>query len=68
MTPREKAEELVKKMTIDWDMCKGQNVECALIAVDEIQNTLTNIIYYSENYTYQLDDYWRAVRNELIKL
>ena len=35
-SPKEKAEELVEKMSIDWDMCRGQNIQCALIAVDEI--------------------------------
>jgi hypothetical protein len=64
MTPKEKAEELVEKMSIDWDMCRGQNIQCAIIAVDEILKDRENL---SEYYWIDLD-YWQQVKNEIEKL
>lgn len=40
MTAEEDADELVEKMTIDWDMCRGQNIKCAIICVDEMLDML----------------------------
>ena len=55
MTPKEKAKELVEKMSIDWDMCRGQNIQCALIAVEEILNIKGNLnfdyVWYAQRQT-----------------
>jgi hypothetical protein len=61
MTPKEKAEELVEKMSIDWDMCRGQNIQCALVAVDEILNE-----YWSHDTKRR--DWWQEVKQEIEKL
>jgi hypothetical protein len=66
MTPKEKAEELVEKMSIDWDMCRGQNIQCALVAVDEIISTVNMCIPYLNEETYV--KYWQEVKNEIEKL
>jgi hypothetical protein len=58
MTAKEKAEELVEKMSIDWDMCRGQNIQCALIAVDEILKAVDG----------KYEEYWQQVKQEIHKL
>jgi GH25 family lysozyme M1 (1,4-beta-N-acetylmuramidase) len=58
MTPNEKAKELVEKMSIDWDMCRGQNIQCALIAVDEILKAVDG----------KYEEYWQQVKQEIEKL
>lgn len=71
MSPKEKAIELVDKMTLSsnaqdgsW-MCKDLAKQCALIAVEEMIFNITNIaadmIYYNEAYLIQ-------VKNEIEKL
>jgi len=65
MTPKEKAEELVDKywqLNYDWDGVTKDKwaVDGALIAVDEIINTLL--------YGYNLIEYWKEVKQELEKL
>jgi hypothetical protein len=73
MTPRQKAEELVRKyysfglnnpaQSFSWYECK----QCALIAVDEIilanphSNTFTNVEYSTM-------EYWKEVKQEIEKL
>jgi hypothetical protein len=65
MTPKEKAEELVEKMSIDWDMCRGQNIQCALVAVDEIIASHYKVLTGVNNSTL---DYWQDVKREIEKL
>jgi len=60
MTPKEKAEVLIDRMTIDFDMCRGQNIKCALIAVEYILDNL-------EDHTGEDIQYWIEVRNEINK-
>lgn len=65
MTPKEKAQDLFDKYFIlnyDWDgVTKTQWAkEGALIAVDEIINTLL--------YGYNLIEYWKEVKQEIEKL
>lgn len=71
MTPKEKAFELVYKyykITKEFEFIKGEGLvpyygsakECALIAVDEILNTLL--------YGYNLIEYWKEVKKEIEKL
>lgn len=69
MTPKEKAEELVRKyysfglnnpaQSFSWYECK----QCALIAVDEILNNDNNFFN-----TYSKNDYWQEVKQEIEKL
>jgi hypothetical protein len=70
MTPKEKAEELCRKMLfqIEWNAqpstVKGIAKECALIAVDEI-------LLHEKNNHSVLDkstDYWEEVKSELEEL
>lgn len=66
MTPKEKAEELVRKyytfgirkegQTLSWYECK----QCALIAVDETINADLSDTYES--------DYWQQVKKEIENL
>jgi len=74
MTPKEKAEELVEKFTdienkyneySDFKQAK----QCALIAVDEIINTLdSERIKYSSDYCFEENKYWTEVKQEIEKL
>ena len=59
MTAKEKADELIEKMTIDWDMCRGQNIKCAIICCDEIlsEDTFTMLPIMIK--------YWQDVKKEL---
>ena len=75
MTPKEKAEELVRKyysfglnnpaQSFSWYECK----QCALIAVEEILNAI-----YNEDFDGHLIDehdaasYWQEVKKEIEKL
>ncbi len=65
MTPKEKAIELVNKLTLSsnaqngsW-MCEDLAKQCALIAVDEI---------YSNNTDESRNDYWIEVKQEIENL
>jgi hypothetical protein len=67
MTPKEKANELLEKMTDNYytdtalvEINRRQAKRCAIIAVDEILNTLSpHIADYNARY------YWRAVKAEI---
>ena len=68
MIPKEKAEELVKKFApysednINIDVSKMSLAKCcALIAVDEILNSMS-VQSYNE------DKYWQEVKNEIEKI
>ena len=69
MTPKEKADELVKKIYKVMsdsvsDITLYFSKQCALIAVDEILNH-----HSQEQSLYRIDTYyWREVRNEIKKL
>lgn len=74
MTPKEKAEELVKKFyefnhRVKWDNDNDEWThdyylakECALIAVDEI------LIITSESYDIDHINWWQEVKQEIEKL
>ena len=76
LTPKEKAKELFSKyqniyltedsMGIDDELAK----ECALIAVDEIINSLENYGKESDELQNMENDfrYWQEVRQELLKI
>lgn len=71
MTPKQKAEELVGKLKIplilsDTDageeiICTTISKNCALIAVDEIQDAIRYLDDESE-------DYWNKVKQEIEKI
>lgn len=84
MTPKEKAQQLVKKYLPnfieqydnhgfdDYDYNEDKAKECALIAVDEIIDALEK--YDDRNDTYELQNmdgdfrYWDKVKQEIEKL
>ena len=69
MTPKEKANELFNKMDMiiytDQDNWKSQCIRCALIAVDEILNTIE---YSSQADELSKVNYWQEVKQEIEKL
>lgn len=78
MTPKEKAKELVDKMSYnDFDEdhnCSNYVAKnCALIAVDEVLNVIPYSImdtHKGEVYFYENEerDYWQEVKQEIEKL
>ena len=72
MTPKEKAKELVEKFSDleDGEMYIGKSKECALIAVDEIINSLENYGKESDELQNMENDfrYWQEVKEELLKM
>ena len=84
MTPKQKAEELVEKFKPhshfwvydfgrkkDYDIEQLENaVECALIAVDEIINSLENYGKESDELQNMENDfsYWQDVKQELLNM
>ena len=75
MTPKEKAEELVRKyysfglnnpaQSFSWYECK----QCALIAVDEIDLLLQNSTPKDDPYANLSSlEYWQEVKQEIEKL
>jgi hypothetical protein len=67
MTPKEKAEELVERMTVHhWtDVCDSEGAkQCALIAVDEILHSLS----YKISSNIEELDYYNEVRKEIENL
>lgn len=71
MTPKEKAIELIEKFAIITDDYHRPSKQCALIAVDEIINTLNYDIRDIDvrgNILLDLIDYWQQVKQEIEKL
>jgi len=72
MTPKEKADELCKKMLyqIEWNaqpsIVKGVAKQCALIAVDEILND--DVYDMSEEIFEMRIIYWEEVKQEIQNL
>lgn len=62
LTPKEKAKELVDKMA--FEVCKTDAIQCAIIAVDEIIETVSMCIPYLHESTYY--EYWVNVKEEII--
>ena len=69
--PKEKAEELVDKMALEWSCNECHNdwaKECALIAVDEILNELFEIAMVTgSSYVHKHIDYYQEVKQEIDK-
>ena len=57
MSPKEKAKQLLRRMTVDMSIDKWQTKKCALIAVDEI-------ISATGDHT---TSYWEQVKEEIKK-
>ena len=66
MTPKEKAESLVRRMTIDFSIDGWQSKRCAVIAVDEIISHIDPNIPI-DTLKIRLD-YWKEVIQEIEKL
>ena len=62
MTPKEKAEYLIRQMTVDFSIEFEQSKLCAIVAVDEII-TFGNQVGIREAMIY-----WNEVKSELEKL
>jgi hypothetical protein len=65
MTPKEKAEELVNKMFDYTEATYQAAKQCALIAVDEIINTIE---FSSQVDELSKTNYWQEVKQEIEKL
>ena len=74
MTPKEKAKELVDKMKLKVDVIDENNytaeneygaIQCALICVDEILESLWNVGHSFSNDEIK---YWQEVKKEIEKL
>jgi len=72
MTPREKALQLCQKfgyLGIKWEQAEYTTLslenakECALIAVDEILNSI-----HTDAFSYTNEEYWQQVKQEIEKL
>lgn len=61
MSPKEKALQLYNRMVVDFKIDKWQSQQCALVAVDEIIETL------GSNKEWELP-YWKQVKEEIEKL
>jgi hypothetical protein len=67
MTPKEKAKELVEKFdnAMEFYTPARYAKQCALIAVDEILNVLSE--YTIEPFVFDIE-YWQEVKQEIINL
>lgn len=66
MTPKEKAEELYKKMYIvHSNIYPSSAKQCALVAVDEILN---EHMFDDSEYSDRRYDYWDKVKQEIEKI
>jgi hypothetical protein len=65
MTPKEKANLLYNKMVVDFGIDHWQIKQCALVAVDEILNTIE---YSSQADELSKVNYWIEVKQEIEKL
>jgi hypothetical protein len=70
MTPKEKAKELVSKCwLIDGIEFLLEAKQCALIAVDEIDNIYQKLTPKDDPYNFLLElEYWQEVKQQIIKL
>lgn len=62
-TAKYKADQLIRKMTIDFSIELEQSKLCAIVAVDEILDFITKFHDHQLDYVY-----WEKVRDELNKL
>ena len=62
MTPKERAEYLIRQMTVDFSIELEQSKLCAIVAVDEI------ITFGNQEGIREPMMYWNEVKSELEKL
>jgi hypothetical protein len=67
MTPKEKAKELVDRFAFNCRECDNAR-QCALIAVDEILESLSDIYIQGETDIDEVRIYYREVKEELDNL
>ena len=69
MTPKEKANELVKRYdeTLTYLESKSKAKQCALIAVDEVLSAIQFNMYDEDSYVLE-EKYWQEVKQEIEKL
>jgi hypothetical protein len=60
-TAKEKAEHLIRQMTVDFNIDYQQSVLCAMICCDEVLESL-------QPYDIVMIDYWDRIKLELEKL
>ena len=63
MDSKEKAEYLIRQMTVDFDIELHQSKLCAIVAVDEILDFITKYDNHWLDYTY-----WQEVKSEIEKI
>ncbi len=63
MTPKEKADQLIRRFTLDFTMDFALTKQASLIAVDEIIEFMSPYVNSKEAY-----DYWQEVKQEIEKL
>lgn len=72
MTPKEKAEQLINtyKVANYPKLNKDESKKCALIAIDEIIDTLTNVMWINNEHTdFAIKTkYWYEIKQEIEKL
>ena len=74
MTPKEKAEELLKRMQLvedlygNYPMCHDTAKQCALICCDEILSDMFLTNYDPDDATHPHVKYWYEVKEELLKM
>jgi hypothetical protein len=66
MTPKEKAKQLVDKMSVVGLQMRSEGIQCALIAVDEI--IASNPIRFDEDDNCIASYWWQEVKQEIEKL
>ena len=71
MTPKEKAGELVEKYdeTLTYLESKSKAKQCALIAVDEIDDIYQKLTPKDDPYYFLLElEYWQEIKQEINKI
>jgi len=63
MTPQEKAKQLVDKFTVVGLQQRNEGIQCALIAVDEIMESIKALPMGMQYLL--LRDYWSEVKEEI---
>lgn len=67
MTPKQKAESLLRHMTVDFSIDLWQSKQCALVAVNEIIELCKKYDTFTVFWVNQLP-YWEEVKQELEKI
>jgi hypothetical protein len=63
MTPEQKADQLIRKYTLDFTMDFDQTRLCACLCIDEIINFMSPLVNSKEAF-----DYWYEVRDIIMNM